>query len=79
MAAVLISEVEATLVDYHLMCDPEIWCCIFQRRLLAMWQKTELFIQQNVLLCDLTILFISSRLQRSQRLDNHWSLLEYNG
>jgi hypothetical protein len=31
---------------------------------MVMWQETELFIQQNVLLLDLTILFINWRLQR---------------
>lgn len=45
---------------------------------MAMWQETELFVQQNVLLCDLTVQFISQRLQRPHRQDNHWSFSEYN-
>jgi hypothetical protein len=40
-----------------------------------MWQETE-FIHQNVLLCDLAILFISQRIQRPHQA-NHWPLLEY--
>lgn len=35
----------------------------------------ELFIQQNLLLYDRTILFFSNRHQRRHRLDNHWPLL----
>jgi hypothetical protein len=34
--------------------------CISQPRRMVMWRETELFIQQNVLLWDLTILFISA-------------------
>jgi hypothetical protein len=41
-----------------------------------MWQEIEL-IQQNLLQRDRTVLFISQRLQRPHRPDNHWPLLEY--
>jgi hypothetical protein len=44
---------------------------------MIMRQDTELFIEQNVLLCDLTIPFVSQRLQRPHRLDNHGRLSEY--
>jgi hypothetical protein len=39
---------------------------MFQPRQMVMWQKTELIIQQSVLLCDLTILFNSQTSAPSQ-------------
>jgi hypothetical protein len=37
---------------------------------LVMWRETELITQQNALLCDCTVLFISQRHQRPHRLDD---------
>jgi hypothetical protein len=42
-----------------------------------MWREMEPFIQQNVLLCDVTILFISRSLQRLHLLDYHRHLTVY--
>jgi hypothetical protein len=40
--------------------------------------EMELFVQQYVLLCGLTILFIGQRSHHYHRLDNYCLLLEYN-
>jgi hypothetical protein len=50
---------------------------MYKPRRMVTWRETGPFIQQNALLCDLTILFISKRLQRSHGLDNHWPLTGY--
>jgi hypothetical protein len=42
---------------------------------MVIWQQTDVFAQHN----DLTILFISHRLQRCHNLNNHWPLSACNG
>jgi hypothetical protein len=50
---------------------------LFQPSGMVLWQQTALFIQQNMLLCHLAILFIGQRFQRSQRLDKTRPLSEF--
>jgi hypothetical protein len=47
-------------------------------RQVVMWREMELSVQQNELLCNSTILFISQRLERHHRLDRLWRLSGYN-
>jgi len=41
-------------------------------RRMVIWRRTKLFIQQNVLMCDLAILFVGHRPQRCHGLLNNW-------
>jgi hypothetical protein len=43
-----------------------------QQKQIVMWQEMEIFIEGNVLLSDLSILFISQRHFCCHRLDNNW-------
>jgi hypothetical protein len=45
---------------------------------MVVWQGTELFFQQAVLMSVRVILFISLTFQHTRRPDNTWPLLAYN-
>lgn len=61
----------------HVAFDFTVVYFITQAKWIFKWREMQLLFQQKQLLCDITVQFVSQRLQRRHRLDDHLPLSWY--